>query len=87
MQEFMEWYLSEQAKSIWTRDLYTEYVSWHNEAATGEGLMKEKVFSMKLGKAIKTCVDKGFKVEMKKKLNDKRMSLNYLYVGDDVDKE
>jgi hypothetical protein len=53
--------------------------------ATGEGLMKEKVFSMKLGKAIRICTDKGFKVAMRKKLNDKRMSLNYLFVGEDAE--
>lgn len=82
--EFLEWYLKERAVSIWTKELYTEYVDWHNEMATGEGLMKEKAFSMKLGKTVKLMQDKGYKVEMKKTLNDKRMSMNKLFVGDEV---
>ena len=85
IQEFLEWYLTERNVGIWTRDLYDTYVDWHNEMATGEGLMKEKVFSMKLGKAIRICTDKGFKVAMRKKLNDKRMSLNYLFVGEEAE--
>lgn len=87
IQEFLDWYLTERGKGIWTRDLYNEYVEWHNEMATGESLMKEKVFSMKLGKAIRTAVDKGFKVSMRKRKNDKGMSLNYLFVGEDAEEK
>ena len=87
MQEFLEWYLTERSVGTWTRDLYNTYVDWHNEMATGEGLMKEKVFSMKLGKAIKLCVDKGFKVAMRKRKNDKGMSLNYLFVGEEAEEK
>ena len=82
--EFLEWYIKERAESIWTKELYGEYVEWHNEMATGEGLMKEKSFSMKLGKTIRAMQDKGYKVEMKKAMNEKRMSLNKLFIGDDV---
>ena len=82
--EFVEWYLTEKKESIWTKELYTEYVDWHNEMATGEMQMKEKAFSMKLGKTVKAMQDKGYKVEMRKVLNDKRMSLNKLFIGDDV---
>ena len=82
--EFVEWYLTEKKESIWTKELYTEYVEWHNEMATGEMQMKEKAFSMKLGKTVKAMQDKGYKVEMRKVLNDKRMSLNKLFIGDDV---
>ena len=85
MLEFLEWYLTERSKSIWTRDLFNEYTMWHEEADTVDVAMKEKAFSMKLGKAIKTCVDKGFKIEMKKRKNDKGMSLNYLFIGDDCE--
>ena len=85
MLEFLEWYLTERGKSIWTRDLFNEYTMWHEEADTVDVAMKEKAFSMKLGKAIKTCVDKGFKIEMKKRKNDKGMSLNYLFIGDDCE--
>ena len=49
--------------------------------------MKEKAFSMKLGKTVKAMQDKGYKVEMRKVLNDKRMSLNKLFIGDDVGEE
>lgn len=87
IKEFLEWYLTEHGRGIWTKELYDLYVDWHNEMATGEGLMKEKVFSMKLGKAIKICVDKGFKVAMRKRLNDKRMSLNYLFVGEEAEEK
>ena len=87
MLEFLEWYLTERGKSIWTRDLFNEYTIWHEEADTVDVAMKEKAFSMKLGKAIKTCVDKGFKIEMKKRKNDKGMSLNYLFIGEDCGKE
>lgn len=85
MLDFLEWYLTERGKSIWTRDLFNEYTMWHEEADTVDVAMKEKAFSMKLGKAIKTCVDKGFKIEMKKRKNDKGMSLNYLFIGDDCE--
>lgn len=84
--EFLEWYLTERGKSIWTRDLFNEYTIWHEEADTVDVAMKEKAFSMKLGKAIKICIDKGFKIEMKKRKNDKGMSLNYLFIGDDCEK-
>lgn len=87
MLEFLEWYLTERGKSIWTRDLFNEYTMWHEEADTVDVAMKEKAFSMKLGKAIKTCIDKGFKLEMKKRKNDKGMSLNYLFIGEDCGKE
>ena len=86
MLDFLEWYLTERGKSIWTRDLFNEYTMWHEEADTVDVAMKEKAFSMKLGKAIKTCIDKGFKLEMKKRKNDKGMSLNYLFIGDDCEK-
>ena len=85
--EFLEWYLTERGKSIWTKDLFNEYTIWHEEADTVDVAMKEKAFSMKLGKAIRTCVEKGFRLEMKKRKNDKGMSLNYLFVGDDCDSE
>ena len=42
---------------------------------------------MKLGKEIRNCVEKGIRIEKKKKKNDKGMSLNYLFVGDDCDSE
>ena len=86
MLDFLEWYLTERGKSIWTRDLFNEYTMWHEEADTVDVAMKEKAFSMKLGKAIKICIDKGFKIEMKKRKNDKGMSLNYLFIGDDCEK-
>ena len=87
MLDFLEWYLTERGKSIWTRELFDEYIMWHEEADTVDVAMKEKAFSMKLGKAIKTCIDKGFKLEMKKRKNDKGMSLNYLFIGEDCGKE
>ena len=80
IEEFLEWYITERKESIWTKDLYNEYMDWHNEMATGELMMKEKAFSMKLGKAVRTMQDKGYKVEMKKAMNDKRMSLNKLFI-------
>lgn len=85
IREFLEWYLTEHKKGIWTKELYDLYTDWHNEMATGELLMKQKVFSMKLGGAIKTCTDKGHKVDMRKRRNDKGMSLNYLYVGEEAE--
>ena len=79
--EFLEWYAKEKHEDIWTKELYNEYEDWHNEMATGEGLMREKAFSMKLGKAIETVNAKcGYKLEMRKALNDKRMSLNKLFM-------
>lgn len=81
--EFLEWYIKERKESIWTKDLYTEYVDWHNEMATGEMLMKEKAFSMKLGKTVRTMQDKGYKVEMRKAMNDKRMSMNKIFIEED----
>lgn len=83
IQEFIEWYLRERGTSTWTRDLYGEYLAWHEEADVLDLAMKEKAFLMKLGKAIKTCVEKGFKVEMRKRKNDKGMSLNYIFIGKD----
>lgn len=87
MRDFLEWYITERGKSIWTRDLFSEYEAWHEEADVVDVAMKEKAFYMKLGKAIKTCVEKGYKLEMKKRKNDKGMSLNYLFIGDDCDGE
>jgi phage/plasmid-associated DNA primase len=81
--EFLGWYITERGKSIWTKELYAEYIEWHTEASEGT-LMSERAFSRNLAKAIRTCIDKGHKVEMRKALNDKRMSLNKLFVGDDV---
>ena len=46
--------------------------------------MSERAFSRNLSKAIRICADKGYKVEMRKTLNDKRMSLNKLFIGDEV---
>ena len=80
--EFFEWYITEKKESIWTKELYGEYVDWHTEMATGEMLMKEKTFSMKLGRAIKAMQDKGYKVEMRKAMNEKRMSMNKVFIGD-----
>lgn len=82
MAEFLEWYITERGQSIWTKDLYSEYMDWHNEMATGEAMMKEKAFSMKLGRGIRAMQDKGYKVEMRKALNDKRMSLNKLFINE-----
>ena len=79
--EFLEWYIVERKVDIWTKDLYAEYQDWHEEMATGEAMMKEKAFSMKIGNAVKSMQDKGYKVEMRKTLNDKRMSLNKLFIG------
>lgn len=83
--EFMEWYITERKESIWTKDLYIEYQDWHNEMATGEMMMKEKAFSMKLGKAIGDMKDKGYKIEMKKKKNDKGMTLNKVLIDESED--
>lgn len=83
--EFLEWYVNERGISIWTRDLYSEYTDWHNEISTGDKQMSERAFSRNLGKAIKTCIEKGHKIVMKKALNDKRISLNKLFIGKDAD--
>lgn len=80
IEEFLEWYITERKESIWTKELYSEYMDWHTEMATGEAMMKEKAFSMKLGKAIRAMQNKGYKIEMKKAMNDKRMSLNKLFI-------
>lgn len=80
LEEFLEWYVTEKKEDIWTKELYLEYQDWHNEMATGEQLMKEKAFSMRLGKTIDKLNDKGYKLDMHKALNDKRMSLNKLFI-------
>ena len=85
LEEFLEWYATEKKESIWTKELYSEYQEWHNEMATGEMLMKEKAFSMRLGKAIDKLTKKGLKLSMRKVLNDKRMSLNKLFIGEDAE--
>ena len=84
LEDFLEWYITERKESIWTKELYLEYQDWHNEMATGEMMMKEKAFSMKLGKTIDKLKDKGYKISMKKTLNEKRMSLNKLFIGDEA---
>ena len=84
LEDFLEWYVKEKKESIWTKDLFLEYQDWHNEMATGEQMMKEKAFSMRLGKTVDKLNEKGYKLEMRKALNDKRMSLNKLFVGDEV---
>ena len=43
--------------------------------------MKEKAFSMKLGKTISKLNEKGYELEMRKTRNDKGMSLNRLFIG------
>ena len=42
--------------------------------------MKEKAFSMKLGKTVRAMQDKGYKVIMKKAMNDKKMSINKIFI-------
>ena len=81
--EFLEWYLTERGKSIWTKDLFNEYTIWHEEADTVDVAMKEKAFSMKLGKTIGKLNDKGYKISMKKKKNEKGMSLNRLFLNEE----
>ena len=56
-------------------------MDWHDEMATGELMMKEKAFSMKLGKTVKAMQDKGYDIIMKKALNEKRMSLNKIFIN------
>jgi len=85
--EFLLWYVTERGESIWTKELYLEYNDWHIEMSTGETLMNERAFSRNLNRAITSVQDKGYKLLMKKKKNDKGMSLNKLFIGDDVDAE
>lgn len=82
---FLDWYVNERKTSIWTKELYAEYQDWHTEMGTGEIMMNERAFARNLNKAIGSMQDKGYKIKMKKTLNDKRMSLNKLFIGDDVD--
>lgn len=81
--DFLEWYITERKENIWTKDLYLEYQDWHNEMATGDLQMKEKAFSMRLGKSLKELTRKGYTVSMKKMKNDKGMSLNKLFIGEE----
>lgn len=81
IEEFLEWYITERKEDIWTKELYFEYQDWHNEMATGELEMKEKAFSMKLGKTISKLNEKGYACEMRKAKNEKGMSLNKLFIG------
>ena len=83
LEDFLEWYVTERKDNIWTKELYLEYQDWHNEMATGEMMMKEKAFSMKLGKTIDKLNDKGYKISMKKKKNEKGMSLNRLFLNEE----
>jgi hypothetical protein len=71
----------ERKEDIWTKELYLEYQDWHSEMATGDQAMKEKAFSMKLGKTISKLTEKGYELEMRKTRNDKGMSLNRLFIG------
>ena len=80
LEEFLKWYIVERKEDIWTKELYLEYQDWHSEMATGNQAMKEKIFSMKLGKTINKLAEKGYNVEMRKAKNDKGMSLNRLFV-------
>ena len=82
--EFLEWYITERKESIWTKELYGEYVDWHNEMATGDNLMNERAFARNLTKAINAMLDKGYKVKMKKTRNEKGMTLNKLFIGEDA---
>ena len=80
LEEFLEWYVTERKEDIWTKELYLEYIDWHTEMATGEMQMKEKAFSMKLGKTIDKLNGKGYRLDMRKTRNDKGMSLNKLFI-------
>ena len=82
--EFLEWYITERKESIWTKELYGEYVDWHNEMATGENLMNERAFARNLTKSVNAMLDKGYKVKMKKTRNEKGMTLNKLFIGEDA---
>lgn len=83
--EFLEWYIKERKESIWTKELYIEYQDWHTEMATGDTMMNERAFARNLTKAINAMLDKGYKVKMKKTRNDKGMTLNKLFIGEDAD--
>ena len=83
--EFLEWYITERKESIWTKELYGEYVDWHNEMATGDNLMNERAFARNLTKSVNAMLDKGYKVKMKKTRNEKGMTLNKLFIGEDAD--
>ncbi len=78
--EFLTWFLTGRTEGRWMRGLYDVFADWHNEVYSGEILMKEHVFNRNITKAVQRCKKDGFKIEMKKKINDKRMSLNYLFV-------
>lgn len=80
MEDFLEWYVNERKENIWTRELYAEYMEWHEETGSGELMMKEKAFSMRLGKTIAKLQDKGYKLEMKKTRNEKGMTLNKIFI-------
>ena len=82
--EFLEWYIKEREESIWTKELYAEYQDWHNEMATGDTMMNERAFARNLTKAINNMLDKGYKVKMKKARNEKGMSLNRLFIGEEA---
>lgn len=82
--EFLEWYIKEREESIWTKELYAEYQDWHNEMATGDTMMNERAFARNLTKAINAMLDKGYKVKMKKARNEKGMTLNRLFIGEEA---
>lgn len=82
--EFLEWYIKERKESIWTKELYAEYQDWHNEMATGDTMMNERAFARNLTKAINAMLDKGYKVKMKKARNEKGMTLNKLFIGEEA---
>ena len=82
--EFLEWYIKERKESIWTKELYIEYQDWHTEMATGDTMMNERAFARNLTKAINAMLDKGYKVKMKKTRNDKGMTLNRLFIGEEA---
>ena len=50
-------------------------------------MMSERAFARNLGRGIQAMQDKGYKVIMKKKKNDKGMSLNKLLIGEDAEAE
>ena len=82
--EFLEWYITERKESIWTKELYIQYQDWHTEMATGDTMMNERAFARNLTKAINAMLDKGYKIKMKKTRNDKGMTLNKLFIGEDA---
>ena len=81
LEDFLEWYVVTKHTDTWTKDLYLEYLNWHNEMATGEQAMPARSFSMRLTKSIDKLNTKGYKLEMRKALNDDRMSLNKIFIG------